>query len=78
MSCIHYYHYCHTAAENGFLEVVEKLLEGRADIRAINEDKLSPIDVAEEGPTKDFLRMIAIAMIKMKEEEGTINNWKNQ
>lgn len=32
MFCIHYYHYCHIAVENGFLDVVEKPLEERADM----------------------------------------------
>jgi ankyrin repeat protein len=66
------------SAENGRLDVVQKLLEKGADIRALNEDKLTPLDMAEDGETKDFLRSIAIAMIKMKEEDNTINDWKNQ
>jgi ankyrin repeat protein len=60
------------------LDVVQKLLEKGADIRAIDEDKLTPLDMAEDGETKDFLRSIAIAMIKMKEEDNSINDWKNQ
>lgn len=66
------------SAENGRLDVVQKLLEKGADIRALNEDKLTPLDMAEDGETKNFLRSIAIAMIKMKEEDNTINDWKNQ
>jgi ankyrin repeat protein len=44
-------------AENGRLGVVEKLLEKGADIRALNEDKLTPIDMAKDGETKVQMKM---------------------